>query len=112
MILKLNDLRKKDFFVKELYGDGEGGEVFISAANIDDIFRALSRLRIKEIKVDFDTMFTIASYVLANITCHPHYNYKEDCDNKKIDREWNIAALKLIQEPKIDKFFGVKLHLE
>ena len=105
-ILKLNDLIKQDFFEQEY-----GGSITMCVSNIDDIFRTLLRLEIKEIKVDLDTMFLIAQYVLANITCHPHYNFIED-DKKKYDLKWNQTALRLIQDPKVEKYFGVKLILE
>jgi len=110
-ILKLNDIIKERFFIDELRGiKSDLEEIIISAANIDNIFRTLNRLRIKEIKIDFETMFLIAQFVLANIPyemiCEKDGEIEHDYNKKNVK-----LALELIQKCKLSKYFGIKLIL-
>jgi len=90
-ILKLKDIIKS---VDDLYINV--GNNF-STSYVNDIFMVIAKKGIKDVSVDFDEMFIITQYAIAN-------------SGKTDDINWD--ALKIIQEGKMDKFFGVNLHLK
>ena len=99
IIPKLKDLCQ----TMEFFGV-QPGQLTVSSTNIDDIFRILAERGITEIIVDWKIMHLIAAFVAANVTCQ--------CQKEHGDTEWSWAALKIIQEGKVDKYLGVKLVLE
>lgn len=76
------------------------GQIIVSVTNLDDLFRAIRKNGIKEVRVDIGDMIDITRFCVAN--ARMFYADKEIC--------WKV--LHLLQEGKINKFLGVKLILE
>lgn len=73
-----------------------------SPTNIDDAFRVVVELGIPDISVSRKEMFIIAQFTIANL------QGKFSGDVKELDKK----VWELLREGKVDKFFGVNLHLE
>ena len=97
-ILKLNDI--VDTMDGAEIGGTLGGKIFLSGANVDDIFRLLKTKGIDEVKIDWNTMVMITSFIVANLPKVVDYD----------ESYWE--ALRMIKEGMVDKYFGVKLYLE
>lgn len=95
MVLKFNDIIEK-IDGSEL--GGSKGKVVVFLSNIDDIFGLLKQKGITEIEVDWNIMFMIARFAIAN--ANPNSN----------DMNWD--TIKIIKDGIIDKFFGVNLILK
>src|SRR3990167_2112595 len=96
MILKLEDLLKQDIW-QEMGVVNE--PLTFSYINLDEVFMVLRKRKIEAVRVNFDQMFKIMNYMLANARVL-----------NDEDRMWE--ALKIMQEGKVDKFLGIKLILE
>ena len=81
-------------------------EVLLAASNVDDIFRALKGGGMKAVRVNFEEMWMITSYIIANL---PRDIKKAKDKNPEYPF---LTGLKIITEGQVDKFFGVKLILE
>lgn len=69
----------------------DSDSVTFTAANCDDVFVYLRKEGVKEIAVDFEEMWIIATFMTANLQ--------------------QLSALKILTEGTVDKFMGIKLRL-
>jgi len=79
---------------------GGAGEIYLELGNVDDVFRALKKMGVKEVEVNEEQMFMIVSFIFGNL---PKYF---------LEQKEQIDALVLIKKGKIDSFFGIKLILK
>lgn len=90
--MKLNDLIKETDFLEKKFPNLDS-DLVISVSNLDDIMMMVREYGIDELTVDWYVMLSLARFLAANIN-----------DDK--------LRMKLLQEGKIDKYFGIKLILE
>ena len=76
---------------------GGSGDIYVSYTNLDEVFYLVSRLGWKQVSVSREIMKKIVGFFLANM-------------ERKLDA--GKETLKILREGKVDKFLGVKLHLE